>query len=98
MQQQPIDPDSCVKCGKPLEGEVIEALEKPYHQKCFGCHKCNRPLKAKFVPVGMYKVRIFNLLTQSADGWPYCDSCGRQAFITSRLNRRSQAPGNIKGT
>jgi len=75
-QPVPVDPDSCVKCHQPLEGEVIEALEKPYHQKCFGCHKCGRALKAKFVPV---------------DGWPYCEGCGRQAFVTSRLQRRSQA-------
>ena len=31
------------------------------------------------------------------EGWPYCEGCGRQAFVTSRLQRRSQAVGGPAG-
>jgi len=29
--------ENCVKCGRPIEGEIFEALERKYHLACFTC-------------------------------------------------------------
>jgi hypothetical protein len=33
----------CAQCGKFVEGEVVSALGKTYHQGCFSCSSCSRP-------------------------------------------------------
>ncbi|CAH1134846.1 unnamed protein product [Ceutorhynchus assimilis] len=33
----------CAACGDYVEGEVVTALGKTYHQKCFTCARCRQP-------------------------------------------------------
>ncbi|XP_066246465.1 actin-binding LIM protein 2 isoform X3 [Euwallacea similis] len=33
----------CASCGDYVEGEVVTALGKTYHQKCFTCARCRQP-------------------------------------------------------
>ncbi|XP_017768153.1 PREDICTED: actin-binding LIM protein 3-like isoform X3 [Nicrophorus vespilloides] len=33
----------CATCGDYVEGEVVSALGKTYHQKCFTCARCRQP-------------------------------------------------------
>ena len=33
----------CAECGAYVEGEVVSALGKTYHQGCFACSACRRP-------------------------------------------------------
>ncbi|CAL9727779.1 rho-GTPase-activating protein Lrg1p [Monosporozyma unispora] len=46
----------CSKCNKPIyhtnkEGDgTLKALGKYYHEKCFTCYDCHKPLKPKFFP------------------------------------------------
>ena len=46
----------CAKCNKPIYPEsninhgTLKALGKYYHEKCFTCHDCHKPLKPKFFP------------------------------------------------
>jgi uncharacterized CHY-type Zn-finger protein len=59
----------CAKCGDPISGTAIEALNNTWHQKCFVCTTCDKPFQdSKFVNV---------------DGKPYCQNCGRKAFASS---------------
>ncbi|KAG8250163.1 Actin-binding LIM protein 3, partial [Homalodisca vitripennis] len=32
----------CANCGLYVEGEVVSALGKTYHQKCFTCARCRQ--------------------------------------------------------
>ncbi|RWS24297.1 actin-binding LIM protein 2-like protein [Leptotrombidium deliense] len=36
----------CAGCGRYVEGEVVTALGKTYHQKCFVCARCRQPFPA----------------------------------------------------
>jgi len=38
----------CNYCGKPIEGEIIEAAGKSYHGACFVCCGCKAPITKKF--------------------------------------------------
>lgn len=38
----------CAKCGSPIVGVIIKALDKSWHPHCFVCCYCKRPLKDKF--------------------------------------------------
>lgn len=46
----------CSKCNKPIyhatkgEDGTLKALGKYYHERCFTCFDCNKPLKPKFFP------------------------------------------------
>ncbi|KAK5774014.1 GTPase-activating protein LRG1 PWA37_003144 [Arxiozyma heterogenica] len=46
----------CTKCGKPIYSEnnknngALKALGKYYHERCFICFDCHKPLKPKFFP------------------------------------------------
>lgn len=37
----------CGKCGKPIDGMCVSALEKKWHQTCFTCTKCNDVLSGQ---------------------------------------------------
>ncbi|KAH3763586.1 Calponin homology (CH) domain protein [Pelomyxa schiedti] len=56
----------CSKCGEPLSGEVIEACDRHFHAKCFGCFGCGKRLPSEFLRVA---------------GGAYCEQCGRKAFL-----------------
>jgi len=38
------DRPKCVKCGKDLCGNTVEAPGGMYHAACFGCYKCGKKL------------------------------------------------------
>jgi hypothetical protein len=38
----------CAKCGKPIKGLALTAIEKNWHPDHFTCHICNELLKEKF--------------------------------------------------
>ncbi|VDP88512.1 unnamed protein product [Echinostoma caproni] len=38
----------CAKCGSPVIGKIIKALDKSWHPYCFVCCYCKRPLEDKF--------------------------------------------------
>jgi len=71
---------NCASCGKPLEGETIELGEtgKEYHKKCFACANCKKKITQKPILV---------------EGSPYCEQCGRTAFIKAQLSKSNP---NIK--
>lgn len=63
---------SCTKCAKPAQGSMIDWNGNLYHQDCFKCAGCNR----------QFRNTCLNI-----DGLPYCDTCGRKAFVKSRMIR-----------
>ncbi|XP_018333718.1 transforming growth factor beta-1-induced transcript 1 protein-like [Agrilus planipennis] len=53
--------DRCKDCGKPITDQAIIALDAKWHQKCFKCLKCKKPItKTTF---------------QVEDGHPLCGDC-----------------------
>lgn len=76
----------CAKCGKELEGAVMEVLGKLYHQECFGCTDCGKPLTTKCLNV---------------DNLPYCEQCGKKAFVQSKVrkteSKQQQAGSPMEG-
>merc|ERR1712000_408094 len=65
----------CVKCGKDLCGNTVEAPGGMYHAACFGCYKCGKKLD-----------RCVNV-----ENKPYCDTCGRAALTTVKKQSMSSA-------
>ncbi|XP_061175633.1 PDZ and LIM domain protein Zasp-like [Saccostrea echinata] len=59
---------TCNKCGKPIVGECVNALQKTYHPSCFLCYQCKQPIGGN----------QFHL----EDGNPYCENDWRQMFQT----------------
>ncbi|XP_048757666.1 PDZ and LIM domain protein 7-like isoform X5 [Ostrea edulis] len=59
---------TCTKCGKPIVGECVNALQKTYHPNCFLCYQCKQPIGGN----------QFHL----EDGNPYCENDWRQMFQT----------------
>eukprot|EP01114_Cavostelium_apophysatum_P005336 TRINITY_DN1618_c0_g1_i2.p1 TRINITY_DN1618_c0_g1~~TRINITY_DN1618_c0_g1_i2.p1 ORF type:complete len:748 (+),score=193.07 TRINITY_DN1618_c0_g1_i2:95-2338(+) len=77
--KKPVEQDDmCVKCGKELEGPVIEVMNKNYHEACFGCFDCGKRLVGKCLNV---------------DGNPFCENCGRKAFIQSKKPKTETSSG-----
>ncbi|KAI0397868.1 RhoGAP-domain-containing protein [Xylariaceae sp. FL0594] len=84
---------TCAKCGEPLTGQFVRALEGTYHLECFRCHDCGQIVASKFFPAddeetgGLYPLcetdyfRRLGLL---------CHQCGgalRGSYITA-LDRK----------
>ncbi|KAI1143419.1 RhoGAP-domain-containing protein [Hypoxylon sp. FL0543] len=40
----------CAKCGEPLIGQFVRALEGTYHLDCFRCRDCGQIVASKFFP------------------------------------------------
>ncbi|KAI1174981.1 rho-type GTPase-activating protein 1 [Nemania sp. FL0916] len=40
----------CAKCGEPLTGQFVRALEATFHLECFKCHDCGQIVASKFFP------------------------------------------------
>jgi len=68
----PYDNPPCFKCKKLCEGDTINALGHSWHPECFACTTCN-----KIFSSGASKVL-------NVDGYPYCEQCGRRAFVSRR--------------
>jgi len=49
----------CHKCGKPIEGQFLNALDNKWHPECFVCAGCEKKIDSQF----------FNF-----EGMPYCSS------------------------
>ncbi|KAJ3572222.1 hypothetical protein NPX13_g5122 [Xylaria arbuscula] len=84
---------TCAKCGEPLTGQFVRALDATFHLECFKCHDCDQIVASKFFPAddentgGQYPLcetdyfRRLNLL---------CHQCGgalRGSYITA-LDRK----------
>ncbi|KAI0817476.1 rho-type GTPase-activating protein 1 [Xylaria sp. FL0064] len=84
---------TCAKCGEPLTGQFVRALDATFHLECFKCHDCGQIVASKFFPAddentgGQYPLcetdyfRRLNLL---------CHQCGgalRGSYITA-LDRK----------
>ncbi|EHA24637.1 hypothetical protein CBS147343_8261 [Aspergillus niger] len=41
----------CKKCGEPLTGQFVRALQATYHLECFKCEDCGQIVASKFFPV-----------------------------------------------
>ncbi|TVY87304.1 Rho-type GTPase-activating protein, partial [Lachnellula willkommii] len=41
----------CKKCGEPLTGQFVRALEATFHLDCFRCRDCGQIVASKFFPV-----------------------------------------------
>jgi len=59
----------CARCGKPLSGQTVQAPGGEYHPECFGCSGCGKKMTGSCLNVA---------------GKPYCEPCGRKAFILNR--------------
>lgn len=70
---------NCTKCAKPAQGSMIDWNGNLYHQDCFKCAGCNR----------QFRNTCLNI-----DGLPYCDTCGRKAFVKSRMIRAGRETGD----
>lgn len=62
---------NCSKCGSKLSGDVVEVAGMHFHRGCFGCAGCGRKLERTCLNIG---------------DKPYCDACGKQAFIRHTLS------------
>jgi hypothetical protein len=54
----------CVSCGLLLKGQAVQALDEMWHQECFRCSLCRKPLQ-EFA---------------SSNKKPYCNTCYMQLF------------------
>ncbi|KAE9970296.1 hypothetical protein BLS_004972 [Venturia inaequalis] len=41
----------CGKCGEPLAGQFVRALDNTFHLECFTCQECGKIVASKFFPV-----------------------------------------------
>ncbi|GAM25182.1 hypothetical protein SAMD00019534_083570 [Acytostelium subglobosum LB1] len=62
----------CTACGLLCGGKTFEAFGNTYHPRCFVCTSCHRAF-----PSG----KFLNIHSK-----PYCEGCGRSAFIKSQIN------------
>lgn len=60
------DEHRCATCRQPIFGEVINAIGKDYHPKCFQCGKCQKPLDGYV----------------NYHGAAYCSACANEAKTT----------------
>jgi hypothetical protein len=67
---------ACHVCNALLTGDVIEAFGRTVHTRCFTCASCNVRLGRQFVDV---------------DDKPYCDVCGKAAFVASVAAKQNLA-------
>eukprot|EP00727_Mastigamoeba_balamuthi_P002576 m51a1_g12315 putative mical-like protein 2 (985) ;mRNA; f:407727-411285 len=67
---------TCTKCGKELEGEVVEVASGLFHARCFVCEGCGKSLQLRFVTVG---------------GKAYCEPCAKKAFVKTMRARRASS-------
>ena len=74
---------NCCKCSKPAQGSMIDWSGNLYHQDCFKCAGCNRGFRNTCLNI---------------EGLPYCDTCGRKAFVKSRLIRAGRETENSNST
>ncbi|KAB8356339.1 hypothetical protein FH972_023923 [Carpinus fangiana] len=56
-------PRICTKCGLPLHGQFVRALEGTFHLECFTCNDCGKIVASKFFPVP----------EQGPDQYPLCE-------------------------
>jgi len=68
---------NCGKCEKPCSGDTVEALGQSFHTKCFTCAQCDKPFAGK---------KFLNV-----DNKPYCEQCGKKAFVSSRMRKSASA-------
>ncbi|KAI0482791.1 rho-type GTPase-activating protein [Xylariaceae sp. FL0804] len=43
-------PRTCAKCGEPLTGQFVRALDGTFHLDCFKCRDCGQIVASKFFP------------------------------------------------
>jgi len=67
---QQVAADTCSSCGEKLTGQTVEAVGGFFHLDCFKCYGCGTK---------------FQNTCLNIDGKPYCDTCGRKAFVQSKL-------------
>jgi len=72
----------CAKCGELCENDTIEAINQSWHVKCFVCSMCSKSFGGK---------KFINV-----DSKPYCEQCGRKAFISGRMQRRNSSADLVK--
>jgi hypothetical protein len=73
----------CQKCSKQVSGQTIEWMGNLYHKECFGCTTCNKAFRNNCLNI---------------DGKPYCEGCGRKAFIASKLAKRGGDTGTTSSS
>lgn len=56
--------EPCTRCGKPLGGEFLVALERKWHQACWTCTNCNGAQGS-----------LDDGVIVGKDGEPYCEAC-----------------------
>ncbi|KAJ3431099.1 paxillin-b [Anaeramoeba flamelloides] len=52
----------CAGCNKLITGNYLNALEKEWHNECFVCGGCKKPIRGSFF---------------DKQGQPYCEGCGK---------------------
>lgn len=62
----------CAACKEPLSGQTAAVGGSEFHLACFKCMDCGKKLGAVD---GGRVLAVGNM--------PYCDSCGKKAFIRS---------------
>jgi len=67
----------CANCSKPLGDEFVQVHNTFWHTNCFNCTMCSRKFHG-------LKSCLW------IDQQPYCDGCGRKAFVLSYSKRRQQ--------
>lgn len=70
----------CARCGQALSGDVVEVNGVNWHSQCFVCYGCNRKFMGKSMKQCLF-----------IDSSPYCDACGRKAFVKSMLSKRENS-------
>jgi len=73
----------CHNCGEPLEGQTAEVEGKSYHIDCFKCDMCGKDLKPLLGKAMQCLV---------VNGTPYCEQCGRKAFVSRRNSGSYERP------
>ncbi|VDL59784.1 unnamed protein product [Hymenolepis diminuta] len=58
--------EKCAKCKKDIDGTIVTAMNKKWHNECFVCTGCHCPLAGQSF--------------HNKDGAPYCIKCRQEKF------------------
>jgi hypothetical protein len=61
----------CAFCGEPASGQCVEIEGNEYHIACFKCTTCHKKIVSRTQCI-------------TVNGFPYCELCGKQAWIRNR--------------
>ncbi|KAF2669340.1 hypothetical protein BT63DRAFT_258973 [Microthyrium microscopicum] len=90
VSPKPRSEKSCHKCGEPLYGQFVRALNTIYHLDCFTCSDCGKNVASSFFPLEGQEDKVGGVVLCETDYFKrldlVCATCGgalRGSYITA---------------